>query len=55
MPAIPSDALMKSKFCNLNNMSDSRARKRDKSKWNAGYDGIKWNSKKESAPCKTCK
>ena len=47
MPAVPSDALMKSKFCNLNSMSDSRSRKRDNRKWSDGYDGIRWNSKKE--------
>ncbi len=45
MPAVPSKQLTESKFCNANNMPDSRARKRDKSKWNAGYDSIRWNSK----------
>jgi len=52
MPAVPSKQLTDSKFCNANNMPDSRARKRDKGKWNAGYDGIQWNSKKKDAKCK---
>ena len=52
MPAIPSKQLTDSKFCNKNNVPDSRARKRDKIKWSAGYNGVNWNSKKKGS--KSC-
>lgn len=43
---MPDERLMKSKFCNLNNMRDDRTRNRDKRKWDIAYDSIAWNSKK---------
>ena len=42
----PDERLLNSKFCNRNRVRDDATRNIDKRKWETGYDGIRWNSKK---------